>query len=261
MQQSLDRLASWANEWQLTININKCAVLSLSRNSRPTCHDYFINGLVIPRHNSYVDLGVTISSDLSFEQHINNIVSKARQRSSILFRGFLSRNLCTMRLAFITYIRPLLEYNSIIWNPNFIYLINLIENVQRKFTKGIPSISLLPYSERLALLDLELLELRRIRFDLVYYYKVLNRLTPFNPSEVFNIYSPPSSSRSELPYLLKPVHVTNQLLSSLFHRNIDAWNALPAALRSLSSLPAFKRRLKQVDLTSFLKGSAINQVN
>jgi hypothetical protein len=86
-----------------------------------------------------------------------------------------------MRLAFITYIRPLLEYNSIIWNPNYIYLIDLIENVQRKFTKALPSISSLPYSERLASLNLDLLELRRVRFDLVYYYKVFNHLTPFNP--------------------------------------------------------------------------------
>jgi hypothetical protein len=185
LQQSLDRLANWANEWQLTININKCAVLSLSSKSQPTLHAYFIDGLAISRQNSYVDLGVTISSNLSFEQHINNIVSKARQRISILLRGFLSRNLGTMRLAFITYIRPLLEYNSIIWNPTYIYLIDLIENVQRKFTKALPSISSLPYSERLALLDLDLLELRRIRFDLVYYTRssiISHPLTPAKSS-------------------------------------------------------------------------------
>jgi hypothetical protein len=49
-------------------------------------------------------------------------VFKAHQRVSILFRGFLSRNTSTMRLAFITYIRPTLEYNSIIWNPSQKYL-------------------------------------------------------------------------------------------------------------------------------------------
>jgi hypothetical protein len=90
LQQSLDRLANWASEWQLTININKCAVLSISSKSQPTSHAYFIGGLAISRLNSYVDLGITISSNLLFEQHINNIVSKARQRISILLRGFLS---------------------------------------------------------------------------------------------------------------------------------------------------------------------------
>jgi hypothetical protein len=72
-------------------------------------------------------------------------VSNARQRVDTLFRSFLSRNLGTMRLAFITYIRPILEYNSIVRNPNFIHLIDLIENVQRNFSKRIPASSSLPY--------------------------------------------------------------------------------------------------------------------
>jgi hypothetical protein len=83
------------------------------------------------------------------KQHINNIISKAQKCISYLLQGFLSPDLSTMRLVFITYIHPLLEYNSIIWNPNYICLIDLIENVQHKFTKALPSVSSLPYSERL----------------------------------------------------------------------------------------------------------------
>jgi hypothetical protein len=163
-----------------------------------------------------------------------------------------------MRLAFITYIRPILEYNSIIWSPNLIHLIDHVENVQRNFTKRIPSLSSLPYTERLALLDLDFLELRRLRFDLIYYYKVLNNLTPFDPSEVFSVYTPFSWSRSEMPYLQKPIQATNRLLFTFFFRSIDAWNALPAALRFSSSLPVFKEHLKQFDLFTYLKGPARN---
>jgi hypothetical protein len=93
-----------------------------------------------------------------------------------------------MTLAFITYIRPLLEYNCIAWNLNFIYRIDLIENVQRIFSKRIPSMSSLLYAERLALRDLQLFELRRLQFHLIYYYKVINHLTPSNPSNVFFVY-------------------------------------------------------------------------
>jgi ribonuclease P/MRP protein subunit RPP40 len=196
LQRSLDNLAEWAKEWQLSINISKCAAVSLSGKLQPTSRTYYIDGMAIPCHNSYVDLGITVTNGLSFELHVNNIVSKARQRSSTLLRGFISRNLSTMRKAFITYIRPVLEYNSIVWNPCLIHLIDLIENVQRSFSKRIPSISSLPYAERLALLDLELLELRRLRFDLIYYYKVMNHLTPFNPSDVLIVYSPDARSRS-----------------------------------------------------------------
>jgi hypothetical protein len=125
LQQSFDRFA----EWQLTINVNKCAVLSFDSKSQPALHAYFIDGLAISRHDSYVDLGVTTSSNFSNEQHIHKIVSKVWQHISILRRGLLFRSLDTIRLPFITYIRPLLEYSSIIWTHTCICLIDLIENV------------------------------------------------------------------------------------------------------------------------------------
>jgi hypothetical protein len=189
LQQSLDRLVNWANMWQLSININKCAVLSLSIKHQPILRDYFIDDVSILHKDSYVDLGITIANSLSFEAHINGIVCKARQRVSTLFRGFITRNLSIMQQAFISYVRPILEYNSIICNPTYKYLIDAIEQVQHNFTKRILAIMLLPYPERLAILDLELLKLRRLRFDLIYYYKVLHNLTSTNPDDVFITYT------------------------------------------------------------------------
>jgi hypothetical protein len=144
-------------------------------------------------------------------------VSNARQRVSILFRGFVTRNLYVMRQAFVSYIRPILEYSSIVWNPSFIFRIDLIESVQRNFRKRIPSLSSLPYPERLALIDLEPLELRRLRFDVIYFFKVFNHLAPFNPSDTFLIYTPIASSRSNSPYLQRPTKASNKLLHTLFY--------------------------------------------
>ena len=186
-------------------------------------------------------------------------MAKARQRVSILFRGFVTRNLYIMRQAFVTYIRPILEYNSIVWNPGLNYLIDLIESVQRNFSRRISSLSSLPYLERLALLDLEPLELRRLRFDLIYYFKVFNHLTPFDPEDTFLIYTPPVSSRSNSPCLHKPAKASNKLLHTLFYRHVDAWNSLPSALKSVSSLPKFKHGLKSVDLSKFLMGPLMSQ--
>jgi len=59
-----------------------------------------------------------------------------------------------MRKASVTYIRLIPEYN------NLVYRIDLIESVQRKFTKRINSLASVPYSNRLNLLNLQPLELR-----------------------------------------------------------------------------------------------------
>ena len=89
-----------------------------------------------------------------------------------------------LKRAFITYIRPIVEYNSVVWNPCSVFLTDLLESVQRSFTKRIPSISNFTYAERLALLNLDTLELGRLRFDLIFYYKVFNHLTPFDPCKI-----------------------------------------------------------------------------
>ena len=206
IQNSLDNLIKWSSDWQLYINISKCNLLTISSanshlHSLIQLHDYFIDNLRLTSVDSLVDLGITMCNDLSFNSHINTIVSKSLQRSGVFFRGFTSRNLLLMRKSFITYIRPILEYDSIIWNPNSVYLIDLIENVQKKFTKRIHSICNLSYLERLEKLHLEPLELRRLRFDLVNYFKILSLPQYSYLKNRFNIYHPPSSSRTCLPRL------------------------------------------------------------
>ena len=255
LQQSLNNLSAWAAEWQLRINISKCAVLNIATRPLPEPSKYYLNGVAIAHHNSYVDLGVTICQQLTFNEHINNIVSKARQRTGVLFRGFITRNCDILRQAFISYVRPIIEYNTVVWSPCVKYLIDLLESVQRQFSKRIPSISDKSYADRLAVLNLETLELRRLRFDLIFYFKVFNNLTPFSPELVFTVYSPPSFLRTNQIMIQKPTHASEKMLSSTFYRCIDAWNYLPVELRRSQSLCIFKRGLKAVDLAPFLKGS------
>jgi hypothetical protein len=210
-------------------------------------------------HSSTVDLGVTICADLSYQNHINNIVSKARHRSSTLLRVFVSRRLDIMRKAFIVYIRPIFEYNCLVWNPCRVLSIDSWENVQRNFSKRFRSLSHLTYFERFAPLNLEPLELRRLRFDLTYYYKTLHNLTPFNPDTVFRIYTRHEASRSNSPYLQKPNNANTTLLSSFFYRSSDAWNYLPSNLRHAPSTSALKTILKCIELSRFLKDASIRQ--
>ena len=169
----------------------------------------------------------------------------------------MTRDFNFVRKAFITYIRPILEFNSIVWSPTQIFLIDLIENVQRRFSKSVPALSDLPYLSRLTMLKLESLELRRLQFDLIYYYKILNNMTPIDPRKHFMIYNSLPSSRSAPSYLHRPVKGSEKTLSSFFYRNTIIWNSLPVELKSLSSVTTFKSKLKSIDLSSFLKGSAL----
>jgi len=71
------------------------------------------------------------------------------------------------------YVRPLLEYNSVIWSPCTIKNILAIENVQRRFTKRLHGLKCYTYQERLKRLSISSLELRLLHADLILTYKIL----------------------------------------------------------------------------------------
>jgi len=76
--------------------------------------------------------------------------------------------------AYITYVRPILEYCSPVWSPHHKYLINKTESVQKFFTKRLPGLWDISYSKRLQLLNLQSLEYRRIFQDLMLCYQILH---------------------------------------------------------------------------------------
>ena len=134
---------------------------------------YIICDTLIPPSIHIRDLGILYNSKLCFHGYIDEIVSKAYQRINLLFRSFVSGNICILTRAYITYVRPLLEYCSFIWSPYQICYIEKIEGIQRYFTRRVLKHVGLPYIERLSVLKLESLEVRRIRADLKLCFKII----------------------------------------------------------------------------------------
>ena len=67
------------------------------------------------------------------------------------------------------YVRPILEYGSIIFSPHCIYLIDLIEHVQRNFTKRPLGFKNKPYNNRLKICGLESLECHGVNNDSIFF--------------------------------------------------------------------------------------------
>jgi hypothetical protein len=173
LQAALDALTQWADKWQMSISISieKCCVLHIGK----VCVDthFHINNNVLPTVNQCLDLGVTISSNLQPSKHINIIVAKAHQCANAILRCFVSRDTNLLIRAFDVYVRPLVESNSVTWSPYLKQDIEAIERVQRCFTKRLPGLHKYSYCERLAMLKLPSLELRRLQNDLVWCYKFI----------------------------------------------------------------------------------------
>ena len=127
LQLALDALVQWSDTWQLPISINKCPVLNIGKITYNT--DVHISGCTLPVVTHTRDLGVIVSSDLSPSVHITYIVSKAHQRAGLILPTFISRDIHLLMCAFLVYVRPIVEYKSIIWSLSTTHDNDAVESV------------------------------------------------------------------------------------------------------------------------------------
>ena len=109
---ALDRLALWSNKWQLKIAIQKCVSHRIgSRGLRSvTDYSYSLNNVQLNWSVCTKDLGITMDISLVFDEHIAKIVHTAHVRANLILETFVSRDSKLLIKAFVTYVRPLLEY-------------------------------------------------------------------------------------------------------------------------------------------------------
>jgi hypothetical protein len=151
----------------------------------------------------------------------------------------------------------LAEFGTCIWSPYLLKDIDLIERVQRRFTKRIPGLSNLSYSDRLKHLNLESLEYRRLVFDLEMVYKIIHRTSISLNSDDFFSFAPATSTRSNSLRLLLPQRMTVVTENFFTFRVIRIWNSLPDVTVMSENLPKFRQLLKQVNLWRFLRGRGL----
>jgi Reverse transcriptase (RNA-dependent DNA polymerase)/Endonuclease-reverse transcriptase len=252
LQSDLDNLCSWASEWQLSIALSKSNVLYVGKRNPKL--EYNLGGHILEDIGpNCKDLGVYISANLDSSVHCENIVSKASRISGLIHRSFISKDRNLKVQAFKTYVRPILEYASVVWNPHLLCDINNIEKVQRRFTKRLFYNSALSYDERLKQLNLDRLELRRMYFDVSTAYNIIRKnVLPFN-----DFFSLPHSTRTRS-------HDTECLYIEKFRldvrkysfavRAVHLWNNLPIGLKNSLNLENFKKGLDYSMFCRNLKG-------
>ena len=167
---------SWSLLWQLPLSLEKCNVLTFHSKCNPVEFDYTLANHPLVRMGNVIYLGILMASKLHFSAHITNLCNTARSRTAIVLKCFQSRDCHLLYKAFITYVRPLLEYCSSVWSPYRLEDIRKIESIQRKFTKSLRGLGDLSYEQRLTVLKSETLEIRRIKADLKMYYNILHNL-------------------------------------------------------------------------------------
>ena len=155
IQITLAATENWSIEWQLQLALSKCQVISFYTKIAHIKFQYSILNYPLTCVDTISDLGVILSSDLSFNRQIDKLYSRARCRSAMILKCFQSRDKLLLFRAFIAYVRPILEYCCNVWSPYRLCDIRKLESVQRLFTKRLRGLKDLSYPEGLKCLKAE----------------------------------------------------------------------------------------------------------
>ena len=131
LQSDLNILASWSKNWLMEFNIKKCVVLTITLKRKPSSYDYSLFGECLSRVDKHDYLGVTISSDLRWNNHVSKITCKASRTLGLLRRTLSPCSQQVKSTAYKMLVRPQIEYASEVWNPYTLKNTNRLEQIQR----------------------------------------------------------------------------------------------------------------------------------
>ena len=192
LQHCVNLLSSWCSRNHLTFNSNKCKCMVFSRrHSRAIKFPLLCLGSTpLELVHSYKYLGVTLTSDLSWSEHIQSICVKSKKLIGLLYRRFYGNaDPATILILYCTLVRPHLEYACQVWSPYTQRDKDLLENVQKfalrmSFRQWNAS-----YRELLNLCNISTLRECRLYLSLCLMYKITHSQVHF-PPDIFIPKSP-----------------------------------------------------------------------
>ena len=252
LQSDLEIIYQWAIDNNMSFNNLKFELIRRGFDATlKLCTSYTSpDGTIINEKDHVKDLGVTMSSDFSFNEHINRICRSARNMCSWIMRTFKSRSSDLMLTTWKALVLPILDYCSQLWSPIKKGLIQKIEEIQKSFTRKIRGRRGEDYWTRLSSLHLYSLERRRERYRIIYVWKILEGLVPnLEVNEIRCTESSRNGRMCIIPSMAKrtSTHLTNIREGSFCIDGTRLFNSVPKEIRDLTGVgvPKFKEKLDE----------------
>ena len=247
LNQDLNKLSTWAKIWLVIFNATKTEVMITSN----IFFDYDIklamDNTILKIVEAHRHLGVTLSSSNKWTVHINAIIQSAAKQVSFLRKIKYRFSKTTLNKVYCTYIRPLLEYASEVWDGCTQADCTRLEQVQLNAARIVTGLPIFASQNSLYYeTGWDTLADRRKNKKLNLMYKItsneapsyLSDLLPNRVNEVGN-YNLRNSDNYQIRF--------SRLCSfdtSFFPATLRLWNDLDQSIRNSSTIAEFKSKLK-----------------
>ena len=244
LQKDLDALSKWGVDWQMAFNTDKCFTMHFTSKKSPNITPYKLCNNTLQVTSSHPYLGITFSSDLKWNSHINNITKSSKKVLGVIRRNFKACTVDVKSRLYLSLVQPKLEYGTTAWYPSTQKEKHQLDMVQRAAAR----MCLTDYSRESSVtamitsLQWADLETRRKIARLNMMYKINANLVEVDwnpyltrPSRQFRRTHPSSFQRPR----------TNSTIysNSFFPWTVKYWNGLPHYILDAPNIDIFKKRL------------------
>ena len=243
----LQTIYAWANKWLVSFCPSKTeSLLVSSRNGRVQPTPVYFGGSPIQEVDSHQHLGITLTKNLSWNIHVENIVNKARKRVDIMAYLKYRLDRSSLETIYKSFIRPILEYGDILLSNMTDEQATLIEQLNKRAgsiisgaTRGTSSATI--YNE---LAWVSMAE-RRKQHRLCAFHKITNNVSPQYLRECIPRYTHEVSNYNlrNADTLERITARTSRYLNSFFPLTVREWNLLPSDIRHIQDFDRFKSAL------------------
>lgn len=250
LQNDLNKLQSWEQEWKMEFHPGKCQLLRITNKSKQFIpSDYFIHHTKLEMSDSAKYLGVIIDSRLNWKYQCQNVCKKANKVLAFLRRNIHScpphiKNHCVNSL-----VKPVLEYGSVVWDPHQMIHKEKLEEVQKRAARFVTGNYIFEHGntkKNMKKLEWEPLEERRARSKVTTFFKARQKLIEI-PLNHLNINVRNRRKFASHNYAV-PVSTIDSHLHSFYPSTIRLWNRLPAELHECADTEIFKSKLNKITL-------------
>ena len=245
----LDLIKNWSDKWLVQFNPKKTNIVIFAGNNIPldnTGINFQFDGEPIVPSLTHKHLGVVFSNDAKWSAHIEYIASRISKQISVLRKLKYTINREFLSRIYLTFIRPILEYGSEVWDNLSLQDAERLEKFQIEAARIVTGLPI--YCSRASLYfetGWDTLKNRRHKKKLCLMYKIQHGMVPDYLTELFpdNVGNNSRYNLRNSYNIAQPFCRLNLLKSSFVPSTISAWNNLPLSTRNAPNLTQFRSKL------------------
>ncbi|MCG8032136.1 MAG: reverse transcriptase family protein [Candidatus Thiodiazotropha taylori] len=248
LNHDLSIVSAWAKQWLVNFNPNKTVAMLFSLLKVDVVPSLSFDGIDINFVDQHKHLGITLTENGKWQNHIDNILTSASKVIGIMRKLKYTFSRVALNQVYISYVRPILEYSSVVWDNCTVEQANSLEKLQNEAARIVTGLTRSVSIERLYdECGWDSLSLRRRNQKLKLMYRVTHDMVP---SYISDIIPPNVGETTRYPLRNRDNIVTVPQRTTIFSRSCipsstSAWNELPLQYRNSETYSAFCYQVKK----------------